>query len=110
MIGNNLEVADLFGAKPIKKSAEYPSVKSDSFKTSVGEYNMEKSKGYGKTTKISGGKIGTGIAAAGAIIPIVFPLPIAAAVGKIVADKVDNIGFTKGQFPTIQMKKKGKIW
>lgn len=112
MIGENLEVADLFGfnKKSSAKPKEYSSVESDSFKTKVGEYNMEKDKGYGKVNKVSGDKIGAGITALGVVLPVVAPLPVMAGIGKVVSYKIDNVKFSKGELPTIQPKKRGKIW
>jgi len=46
---------------------------------------------YGNVTKIPGKKVGAGITMAGAAIPIIFPLPVAAAIGGYVSKKVNSV-------------------
>ncbi len=50
---------------------------------------------YGKTTSISGNKLGTGVALSGAAVPVVLPLPLTMAAGKLIKDKVDKVTFVK---------------
>lgn len=50
---------------------------------------------YGEVQRISGRRLGAGIAASGVAVPLLIPIPLSAAIGAGVANKVDNIKLIK---------------
>ena len=55
-----------------------------------GQVDLEK---FGRVKRVSGKKIGRGVAASGAVVPVVLPLPLTVAAGAAIEKRIENVKF-----------------
>lgn len=102
-----------------KKQDKYIPIESREYQTKAKVASEEYLQPYGEVTTVPGKTIGRGVTLTGVAVPGAVPLPLAAAAGRLISSKVENVKLVKTdvhdkpyKIPRLQvhLKQKGKGW